>query len=430
MVGILLMKTKFNRYIDDRHVNYVTFDTPNVKRDPYKNWCVIHSDVGKYTVYPMLGYYKNMVWLKNEVPTFSLDEPVFHENVFFIPFLNEMVATNAALDTLSARVEAFIASPNIGEYSLCTMLMISLSSEAFFNSVKQNLFDRMENMLIVKLLTHNNLDIKSVVGTKNDRVRFYAKYPHACPPQHIWYKVLAVEVPTLFHHRIREGGWVHIAHSEVKHWLWFKMKQIASKIQTKLWIENPYEFNRCVNIVKTKALEIVQKRETVKKQAAMHTVDIEDLFKMMPPCTKKLVGKSCFPKDPDRIRFVGILRKAGIHVDIIGRILSNLNDKYPHDPPRSLNARFSYKSYYENGYRAPYCTEMTDCCPFKGDKVKCIKLFDEKWPRHNYNGENVNHLWGPYNWILWILNRRAFLKARHQQRLAAVPGTEATTTTI
>lgn len=378
--------------------------------DPYRNWCTIfyrwdhprktHRVVG-FSTYEARDVVQDMVWIKNTKLPFKT--PQTGGDMFYIPFITNL-SLKIPMDVVIKCVSTFLETPDVKSYEMFTLMMLAVNEKKFFSRAKQNLFKALENVSVDELLVYNGVEMKTVPGTLKDRQGFYKMYPTLVPPSK-WYKVKSVQVPDLFHHMVYAGGWVHLAYNEVKNWLWFETTRRMSKIRTNIWTSES-GIEAWTNDIKTEL--------RAKKTCSQDIADMEDLFtieelpKMLPPCASI---RGHFPKDAERTKLVAILRKGGVSLPMVGSLLKGLNDKYPHSPmPCSLKRRWDYEAYYTKKYAPPSCEDMD--CPFKQDKAKCAQLFDATWPGYNRNGKNVEHLWGPYSWIKWIISLRRYLAAR------------------
>jgi hypothetical protein len=167
------------------------------------------------------------------------------------------------------------------------------------------------------------------------------------------------------------------------------------------------------------------------KPSAAHFDDIEDLWTVMPPCLLQLKTNQRFPKNAERLRFVGILFAAGISVDSIRNLLDDMNNQYPKEEGhQELHKRFPLDYILTQNYGVHVCGNMvgaamkgvTDVlkCPFVGKDVDPALLSQEEVTRNCKNqcvaGERIRFR-GPAELIENELAKRGQLK----QKDPAVP---------
>ena len=366
--------------------------------DPYLDWRFLlcnGSDIIGFSSYEDPKTIENIAWLNNGQPAFKLPVERLYEDVFYIPFL-EMLENKFALDESLDHLYKFMDNPDVRNYNMFTLTMLTVNDGSFFKRAKQHFFETLDRVSIPALLEYNNIKLETGEG---DRVLFNKIYPENCPPKK-WYKVLGIEVPELLHH---VGDWVFIEESEMKHWLWFKMIKEMSTLRTNLWKARE---NFLTNMIRKKIASKPIVLEEIGKDCLVK--DVEDLFKMIPPCVSGSINQRQFPKAEARTALVAIARKTNFPISLIGKTLSDLNDNDPHQPsPCAVKVRFDYDKYYRKGYAPPSCNKMK--CPYKQNKIACVAEFDQRWPNHNRNGRNAEFLFGPYSWAKWVLSRRQYL---------------------
>jgi hypothetical protein len=127
-----------------------------------------------------------------------------------------------------------------------------------------------------------------------------------------------------------------------------------------------------------------------------------DPTQRMAPCLYKMLNNRQFPPDNQRQWIVRIWKRVGVPVDYVGRVLEDLNDRYPHQDGRmDTKRRWDYVHHYEAGYGPPTCETLCDVCPFEGQidqrKMQCYNGFVKKFGFM----PNPRRFRGPASWYEW-----------------------------
>ena len=392
--------------------NLVCFDEKN----PYNDWCTIlykDSKVIGFMLYTDPNDVKPMFELENHYPDFSLCELDTGPSMFYIPWLfkfhlGQNVSLSRVYDSVHNLFEKVDMPTTIVDLKRLMIVQLVASAKHYnvmVSNMKKAFFKNflgVSQKWITRLLKYNEIKVDFVKPLLKDIVRYFNQHPNNVKPL-LWIAVPLIHVPEMLGLPVYKGGIVHIACAEIQHWLWFKSINNMQHQKTAMWTS---EF---LNRLKRHIGPRINREKVFKPKSngAGYTTDIEDLVNMLPPCTRPLVENKRFPLHSERLPLVGMLRKGNVSLKSVEDLLSLLNDKYPHVPPKDLVKRWDYKDYYEKGYPPPYCDKLPECmkCPFNGDKTECIKEFDAKWPEASKK-TNIQHFFGPYNWPGWVIYSR------------------------
>lgn len=102
----------------------------------------------------------------------------------------------------------------------------------------------------------------------------------------------------------------------------------------------------------------------------VESMDMEDLGNLLPPCCQP---KGRFPTNMQRVRLTQILWNGGFTFEGILNYMGHLNDKYPKNPPESLERRFrvedAIKTYHADIH---HCGNViSDTIKNIPDRIKC-----------------------------------------------------------
>ncbi len=307
------------------------------------------------------------------------------------------------------------------DYTTCKLLlMIGMFNESFHK--KQ--LEKEKEYLLSKLLdyTRDDLSMKNVLScslstkqlnsllidsTLIDRQSYHKEYPHELEEPMLWISVHISEVPNEIakYKHLYKGGMMHLHRKDIPFWIWRKIcLELHTRIKPMAFYdflpEQLYPVLYHINSVKTSKRIIYKKRKV--------NLEISCDIEYVPPCIQSIINNSNhFPTDMERQQFVAILQKGGITLELVEKLLSDLNDKFPHrDGAIQLKKRWDYEAYYNKGYSPPTC-EKTCFCPMTAStydkrQEQCYKIYKDKFkPDFEQERWQTSHFYGPSSWLIW-----------------------------
>ena len=422
--------------VDVRRQNFVSLcDSNQIDHDkfnPYDNWCtILYTYIKDSKKYKVIGYmmYDDphtvhpLICINNEACLFINDEKC-EKPIFKLPWLSlELngfeIQTNDN-NSLNEDICNIINCTQPKVFDVNKFMMIQMAKghvhdfqQTWEKNQKQiflNMFDGVTEEWTNRLLNYNNVPIgdREVKPTEEDKILFYNNNPCVPPPEK-WYAIPLVDMPfaEFYNYKVYENATIHIAYDDIKYFFWNEMIKVGNMICTHLWKgDKDNELNehieRVADIITDKS-----KRKRDMDGVCDNEIDMEDLYTMLPPCMTALLNKGSFPVDNERTVLMGVLKYNRVPLDVIDRLMDKMNDS-----GQDTLKRWNHHAYYNTKYNPTSCVKVHErkLCTFKGDKSKCLALFNKSFPEAA-SPYNEGVFFTPASWIHWIF--KAKNKRRH-----------------
>lgn len=281
-------------------------------------------------------------------------------------------------------------------------------------------YQRHSESTLLHLLYHNGLahavdpqmgDWNVVAPTTLDEQAFSAMYPDACYTPRIYFEVNAWEIPLeLVSSRMLPlylGGKVHlpchwqavscwlwqlhVTHVQ-HHYAWLTRERFVQFLKDFPQLESVFEdasrvirfryfktsgFTRGQGSATTSAAS--SRRISGKVNAVVDVGDVEDLWRIMPPCVRALREKG-FPRHRDRMDLTPILKNGGITQQGAEMLYEHLNEMHPRDG-LSLHGRYGLQYDWDRPRDSVFCGALIQkalrgeeaellICPFAVDALR------------------------------------------------------------
>jgi hypothetical protein len=210
----------------------------------------------------------------------------------------------------------------------------------------------------------------------------------------VWFKIPVKEFGQ--HTPLYPGGFYHVNITQMNPWIWRYWTLNCAVRRSNM--EHPDQANHLLSFIG----EWMEEKNRRKHITLLEAGQVDE---KLPPCVRRILFGSSFPKDMDRQHVVRVLAMAGVPLDYIETKLTGLNAKDPHNSgPMPLLSRWDYKAHYKAKYAAPNC-EIINFCPLAPGKTvdakksECYLLFMKTFPeKPKPSGRSFR---GPLQWFEW-----------------------------